>query len=109
MRAPTQTKPRPITSSLSRFPSAAAFCAALALASAATVSATTFYWDADATVLGNDTVTGAGLGGAGVWNVTGPTLQNWFDPLVPAQDGVWPNTNPNSGTAVFNGRNRGAG
>jgi fibronectin-binding autotransporter adhesin len=103
MRIPNQTRLRPITSSLSRFPSAAAFCAALALASAATASAATFYWDADGNAVGNDTLTGTGLGGVGVWSVSGPAVQNWFDPLAPASDVVWPNTNPNTDTAVFTG------
>ena len=65
--------------------------AALLSASAPTVSrAANLYWDNDANAANNVVATGAGLGAAGTW-ATADT--KWFDPLNPATDLAWNNTN----------------
>jgi hypothetical protein len=40
------------------------------------LAAATLYWDEDAAVSRNSSVTGAGLGGSGIWNTT---LPYWWD------------------------------
>ncbi|MBN8421692.1 MAG: autotransporter-associated beta strand repeat-containing protein [Verrucomicrobia bacterium] len=40
------------------------------------LAAATLYWDADATVAGNSSTSGMGLGGSGSWNTT---LANWWN------------------------------
>src|SRR5678815_2319028 len=53
------------------------------------VQAATLYWDTDGATSGNDTGTGANLGGTGVWSTTD---SNWWNgasgTLQPWSDGV---------------------
>ena len=70
----------------------------LLLSTALTVavrSASTLYWDADANPVG-DAVTGAALGGDGVWDTS---THNWWDGAT--NDVAWNNGTP--ATAVFTG------
>lgn len=65
------------------FPRAARWSCALILLSLVTSSAqSALYWDADATAAGDNTSTGAGLGGTGTWD----TSSNWFNG---ASDVAW--------------------
>src|SRR5690242_51252 len=57
-------------------------CALILFALAATSAQAALYWDADATAAGDNTSTGAGLGGTGTWDVS----SNWFDG---ANDVAW--------------------
>jgi fibronectin-binding autotransporter adhesin len=50
-------------------------CAAIVCAFVAVPARAALYWDADATAAGDNTSTGAGLGGTGTWN----TSSNWFN------------------------------
>jgi fibronectin-binding autotransporter adhesin len=95
MRTPIRST-RPLTSSLASLPTAAAICAALALASSGTATAADFFWDGDADPTGNDILTGAGLGGAGNW-LGGAT---WYNSVT---DVLWPNTTPSADRAIFTG------
>ncbi|MGV3664411.1 MAG: autotransporter-associated beta strand repeat-containing protein, partial [Prosthecobacter sp.] len=58
----------------------------------------TLYWDSDVTAAGNNATTGAGLGGAGIWDTS--TLQ-WWNPAIPGVDVAWNNLSLD--TAVFAG------
>ena len=89
MRAPRVSKVRPLGVSLARFSSALAVCAAVI---GAAHGATFLRWDPDATAAGNS-ASGAGLGGAGVWNAANT---NWWDGLA---DTIW----NSSASAVFAG------
>ncbi|NDA79352.1 MAG: hypothetical protein EBY07_16620, partial [Actinobacteria bacterium] len=64
-------------------------------ATAPKAQAANLYWDFDATSSGNNTTTGAGLGGAGSW--TAGDLK-WFDG---ANDVAW--TDANKDVAIFTG------
>ncbi|MHA3771339.1 autotransporter-associated beta strand repeat-containing protein [Verrucomicrobiota bacterium sgz303538] len=83
------SKRLPLAQSLSRFSSAAAVCAALAMAGGA--SAATYQWDP----LQTGPTTGAS-GGAGLWNAAD---LSWFNGAT-TTDIAWPNTGD---TAVFGG------
>jgi fibronectin-binding autotransporter adhesin len=67
---------------------------ALAFA-ACSIRASTLYWDPDAVPAGNDTGSGAGLGGTGTWDTT---ALNWFDGV--SSDAAWSNGGDD---AVFTG------
>ncbi len=57
------------------FPRAASwFCALIVLALVTTSARAALYWDPDATAAGNNTSTGAGLGGTGTWDTS-----TWFN------------------------------
>src|SRR4051812_44678103 len=93
-RKPT---PRPLASNLARYGSSAAMFAAMAMAAASlSKAATSLFWDSDPAP--NDTTTGAGLGGTGVWNDVNPPL--WYDGAVST---TWPNATPSDATAIFTG------
>jgi autotransporter-associated beta strand protein len=83
--AQRRSKPQVLSQSLSRFGSAAAITAALLGTAAVQSPATTFYWDADGSDVGNSTA-GANLGGIGTWD-TASSL--WWDL---ASDTTWGNT-----------------
>jgi len=73
------------------------FTASLLLA-AGMARANTLYWDQDATDAGNNLVSGRGLGGSGVWNVSSA---NWW--TGSGADTSW--NNANNDTATFWGTN----
>ncbi len=54
-----------------------------------------FYWDTDASTVGNDAASGVGLGGTGTWDTTS---SNWWDL---ASLTTWPNTSADQ--AIFSG------
>src|SRR5437762_1192837 len=89
MRAPRVSKVRPLGVSLARFSSAFAICAAILSAAR---GATYLYWDGDAVAAGNS-LSGAGLGGTGMWDAGTP---NWWNGSA---DTIW----NSSSTAVFAG------
>ncbi|MHA3772859.1 autotransporter-associated beta strand repeat-containing protein [Verrucomicrobiota bacterium sgz303538] len=108
MRKSTHSAYRPLASSLAKMPSAVAICAALAIASASTAGAATYYWDSDGVLTGNN-INGAGLGGAGIWTTlsSGVPAATWFYPSPPSPEVpsniIWPSDYPNADTAVFTG------
>jgi fibronectin-binding autotransporter adhesin len=65
------------------------------------VDAGTYYWDVDSNPVGNNAVTGAGLGGDGTWNTSSSPF--WWNGT--SANGPWPNTAAD--TAVFGGPFRG--
>src|SRR3954469_1221556 len=66
-------------------------CAPVALMPHSSLAA--LYWDADGVAAGNNTATGAGLGGSGNWEDVG----RWFDGI--SSDVPW----PSAADAVFTG------
>lgn len=54
------------------------------------------YWDADGSDAGN-LINGTNLGGVGTWDAS--TTANWWNPLTPTPDVIWPNTS--SDRAIF--------
>ena len=62
------------------------------------LQAATIYWDSDTSATGDNTLTGAGLGGAGSWNnsLSGTPLLNWYNGT---SDTSW--VNANNDTAAF--------
>ncbi|HEV7406105.1 MAG TPA: hypothetical protein VGO11_24375, partial [Chthoniobacteraceae bacterium] len=96
----TQGRParrrRPLSVSLARFSSSLAMLGALA-AGGGSAKAATFYWDSDSDPY-NNVVTGTGLGGSGLWDLTTPLW--WNAPGFANQ--VWTN-NATPDFAVFTG------
>ena len=90
MRAPRDLKPRPLSVSLARFSSSVVIAAALFGAA----RGATLTWDPDA-VGGNNSASGAGLGGSGTWDNL--TTSNWWS--GGASDTTW--NNAGLDTAVF--------
>lgn len=60
------------------------------------LSAATYYWDADGSVVGDNAMLGTGLGGAGTWDTTSPLWYNGVN-----TDVAWPNATTD--TAAFTG------
>ena len=71
--------------------------ASVLLLGAASLPAAVVYWDADGTAIGNNSSSGAGLGGSGTWN---PSNSNWWDGFSPS-DAAFPGTGTD--TAIFTG------
>ena len=71
--------------------------ASVLLLGAASLPAAVVYWDADGNAIGNDSSSGAGLGGSGTWN---PSNSNWWDGSS-ASDAAFPVTGTD--TAIFTG------
>ena len=61
--------------------------------------AANYYWDADGLATGNNSGTGAGLGGSSVWD---DSTANWWDG-VSASDVVWPNQSISADSVIFTG------
>ena len=61
------------------------------------VKATDFYWDTDGSLVGNDEVTGTGLGGSGIWD---GIISNWWTPS-PSGLSTW--SNGSTDNAIFGG------
>ena len=71
--------------------------ASVLLLGAASLPAAVVYWDADGTAIGNNSSSGAGLGGSGTWNASD---SNWWDGSSPS-DAAFPGTGTD--TAIFTG------
>ena len=71
--------------------------ASVLLLGAASLPAAVVYWDADGTAIGNNSSSGAGLGGSGTWNASN---SNWWDGSSPS-DAAFPGTGTD--TAIFTG------
>ena len=71
--------------------------ASVLLLGAASLPAAVVYWDADGTAIGNNSSSGAGLGGSGTWNALN---SNWWDGSSPS-DAAFPGTGTD--TAIFTG------
>jgi autotransporter-associated beta strand protein len=78
---------------------AAAMAASAAGGAARGSVVSTLYWDSDTNAANNDAITGAGLGGNGIWNPGGDT--NFWDGFSTTTDVQW--NNSNNDDAVFLG------
>ncbi|TSA31699.1 MAG: hypothetical protein D4R66_07010, partial [Opitutales bacterium] len=61
--------------------------------------AANYYWDADGLAAGNNSGTGAGLGGSSVWD---DSTAKWWDG-VSAADVAWPNQSISADSVIFTG------